>query len=223
MDKKIRILLIEDELLVAEAICALLELETGFTVVAEAATASEGIRKAQLVKPDVILLDLRLPDQPGVQIIPELLECVPQSYIIVMTAYADDQEVATAFKLGAVGCVMKTQAIAQLVEAIRAAARGQTVLTPAIAQLLLRQLHHTAPQSRHDPALSESEKQVLTFVAHAYSNKEIAKRLNLSDGTVRTHVSHILDKLHLENRTQAALYALRQGFTKLEMVSIPTG
>ncbi|HMN30059.1 MAG TPA: response regulator transcription factor [Caldilineaceae bacterium] len=214
MNQKIRVLLVEDEGIVAEAIAALLEMEPGISVVGKAVSAEMCLRKAHALRPDVILLDLRLPDRPGVDVISALVADNPTVRIVIVTGYADEEEVATALRAGAVGYVLKTQAHTDLVQAIEHAYQGRSSIPPRIAKIMLQALNPPKPPSavRH---LSEAERRILVYVAQGLENKEIARQLGLSRPTVHAHVSHILNKLELENRTQAALYAVKHGLVSL--------
>ena len=215
MGDMIRVLLVEDETIVGEAIRALLEMEEGITVIDEAETANDAVRKAQLLQPDVTLLDLRLPDRSGVEVIQEIVEEDPEARIVVLTAYADDEEVANAFRAGAVGYVLKTQAITELVKAIEDAHRGQSLLHPTIARKVLHQLNAPPQPPPAESLLSEAELRVLVFVAQGLTNRDISEQLDVSHTTVRTHISRIFHKLRLTNRTQVALYALKEGLVDL--------
>jgi two-component system, NarL family, response regulator LiaR len=216
VEKPIRVLLVEDETIVGEAICALLADEEGIQIVGEAVSAEAAIRKARLLKPDVILLDLGLPDRPGIEVIPSVLQENPHAHILILTGCMDETEVAAAFRAGAMGYVLKTQAITDLVRAIEQAAQGQSLLHPRIARIMLSTLGQPSARLPVEQALSEAEMRVLRFVAEGLSNKEIARCLGVSRMTINVHVSSILAKLNLTNRTQAALYALRQGWVTLK-------
>ena len=218
MPKTIRVLVIEDEMIVGEAIRALLEDASGIVVIDEARTAEAALRMVRQLKPDVILVDLLLPDMPGIELIEKIMAGDPRSRIVVLSAYSDDKYVAAAFQAGALGYVLKTQATADLVEAVNTAARGLSSLHPSIATKLVRQMKRTSSIIAGDLLLSEPEERVLIFIARGFSNQDIARELGLSLSTVRTHVSKILSKLELENRTQAALYALRSGMISLDHV-----
>jgi two-component system, NarL family, response regulator LiaR len=222
MEEQIRVLVVEDEKIVGEAIRALLEDEPGIQVIDEATTGDAAVRKARQLKPDVILVDLLLPDKSGVVVIEEILADDPNARILVLTAYSEDHRVTAAFQAGALGYVLKTQASTELVEAIQTAHRGLSALHPSIATKLVRQLKRPNDPPLEEPLLSEPEERVLIGVARGLSNQEIAEELGLSLSTVRTHVSKILSKLHLENRTQAALYALKKGMVLLVQVKAPT-
>jgi DNA-binding NarL/FixJ family response regulator len=210
MQEKIRVLLVEDEGIVRNAISALLDLQAEITVVGEATTAAEAVQLAQRLQPDVALVDLRLPDKRGTEVIYEILEKEPQTRILLFSAFADERELALAFAAGAIGYVCKTQSIDELVQAIHAAQRGQRS-TPKTVQ----GAGPSAPQLRatrwQGELLSEAERRVLALVAQGLTNKEIASQLGLSTKTVECHIGYILGKLRLSNRTQAALYALKYG------------
>ncbi|RIK39512.1 MAG: DNA-binding response regulator [Chloroflexi bacterium] len=220
MSKKIRVLVVEDEAIVAEAICAILETEPTIAVVGKAIDGEAAIRKTQLLHPDVILLDLHLPDKPGASVIAEITAQIPDARVVVLTAHADDCEVAATFRAGAVGYVLKTQAVTDLVRAIENAHAGLSCVPPRIARIMMNTF--TAPPVRQlmaDQPLSEAELRVLALVARGYQNKEIAHQLGISRPTVHAHVSRILSKLELGNRTQAAVYAQRLGLERIEQAA----
>lgn len=217
MSDKIRVLVVEDEAIVAEAICALLDLEPDITVVGKALDGEAAVRKAQLLRPDVVLLDLHLPDKPGATVIAEITAACSETRVVAVTGHADDAEVAATFRAGAVGYVLKTQATTDLVRAIENAHAGLSCVPPRIARIMMNTF--TAPPLRQvlaDQPLSEAELRVLALVARGYQNKEIARQLGISRPTVHAHVSRILNKLDLGNRTQAAVYAQKMGLERLE-------
>jgi two-component system, NarL family, response regulator LiaR len=220
MTEDIRVLLVEDELIVGEAIRALLEESEGIIVVDDAKTAEAAVRKARKLKPDVILVDLLLPDKPGIHVIETIMDEDPSARVLVLSAFSDDNRVAAAFQAGALGYVLKTQASEELVRAIQIAYHGQSSLHPSIATKLVRQLKRPPEPLPEESLLTEPEERVLVAVARGLSNQEIADELGLSLSTVRTHVSKILSKLHLDNRTQAALHALRKGMVDLSQVRV---
>jgi DNA-binding NarL/FixJ family response regulator len=210
MQEKIRVLLVEDEDIVRDAISALLALQEEIIVVGEATTAAEGVQMARLLHPDVALVDLRLPDKRGTEVIHEILEKEPQIRILVFTAYADERDLAAAYAAGASGYVCKTQSLYELMEAIHAARRGQYATS-----LTGNGTHPPTRPPRTGPSrgdnLSEAERRVLVLVAQGLTNKEIAAQLGISAKTIECHIGGILSKLRLNNRTQAALYALKYG------------
>lgn len=220
MSNSISVLIIEDEKIVGEALRALLEEAEGIEVIAEAPNAATGIAMARQYEPDVILVDLLLPDKSGIQVIEEIIAENRSARILVLTAFSDDSRVAAAFQAGALGYLLKTQATTELVQAIQTAARGLSSLHPAIATKLVRQLKRPVDNSPNEVALSDPEERVLVYVARGLTNQEIAEELSISLSMVRTHVSRILSKLALENRTQAAIYALKKGLLSLNEVRI---
>jgi NarL family two-component system response regulator LiaR len=212
MIETIRVLIADDYPLVRDSLRALIETEPGMEVVGQAADGIEAVLKARSLQPDVILLDLVMPRQDGIAAIAEIKREDPAARILVLTSFAEDDKVFPAIKAGALGYLLKDSSPQQLLEAIRDVHRGQSSLHPTIARKLIGELQRPAesrPPTR-DP-LSEREMEVLRLIAQGLTNQEIADKLVISGRTVRTHVSHILEKLHMANRTQAALYALREG------------
>jgi NarL family two-component system response regulator LiaR len=211
---EIQVLIADDHAIVREGLRWLISTEPGMVLVGEAADGIEAVAQARALDPDVILLDLEMPRKGGIEAIGEILESNPSARILVLTSFADDEKVFSAIKGGALGYLMKDSSPAELLRAIRDVYRGEPSLDPTIAQKLLRELHRTAqhPSPPSDTEqLTGREVEVLKLVAQGLPNKEIADRLVVSERTVRTHVGNILGKLHLANRTQAALYAIREG------------
>jgi DNA-binding NarL/FixJ family response regulator len=213
--RKIRVLVVDDEYIVSEAIAALLEMDAGITVVGHAASAEMCLWKTRSLRPDVVLLDLHLPDKPGVEVIHTLLAENPNLPILILTGYAEDHEVAAALRAGVVGYVLKTQSVSELVGAIKNAQQGRSSIPPQVAKIMLKMLQSPQVAPAATEGLSEAEQRILTYVAQGWDNKTIARQLRLAQCTVQVHVSHILSKLHLENRTQAALYAVKHGYVSL--------
>ena len=211
--KPIRILIADDHFVVREGLKALISFDPNIDVVGEAADGIEAVHQVCALKPDVILLDLVMPRQGGLDTIPYIKKENPKSRILVLTSYAEDEKVWTAIKSGAQGYLLKDAHPTQLIQAIHDVYRGQTSLHPTIANKLIAEFNN--PNRSKPNSLTNREEQVLKLVAQGYSNEEISKKLFLSKRTVATHVSNILGKLHLANRTQAALYALRQGLVSL--------
>jgi NarL family two-component system response regulator LiaR len=213
----IRVMIADDHHLVRSGFAALLQIDSEFAVVAEASDGVEAVLKARSHRPDVLLLDLLMPRLSGLDAIPQLRQDNPELRILVLTSFSDDDMVYGAIKQGALGYLLKTSTPAQLAEAIRAVHAGELTLTPGIARKVLRELDRSGgPRAAQDQGLTERELAVLGRLARGFSNQEIADALVISERTVRTHVSNILSKLHLTNRTQAALYALKGGLAKLE-------
>jgi NarL family two-component system response regulator LiaR len=213
MTEVIRLLVADDHTLVRAGLCALIGTEPGMEVVGEAADGVEVVLKARSLRPDIILLDLVMPRQGGIEAIAEIKAEDPEARILVLTSFADDDKVFPAIKAGALGYLLKDSSPQQLLQAIRDVHRGESALDPAIARKLIRELNQPPDLPRTEDPLTAREAEVLRLVAQGLSNQEIAERMVVSERTVRTHVSNILDKLHLANRTQAALYAVREGLT----------
>jgi NarL family two-component system response regulator LiaR len=207
----IRILIADDYPLVRDSLRALIETEPGMEVVGEAADGIEAVFKTRSLHPDVILLDLVMPRQDGIEAIGQIKRENPEARILVLTSFAEDDKVFPAIKTGAQGYLLKDSSPQQLLEAIRDVYRGQSSLHPTIARRLINELQQPPDLPPTKEPLSEREMEILRLVARGLTNQEIAEELVISERTVRTHVSHILEKLHLANRTQAALYAHREG------------
>jgi len=216
MTEHIRILIADDHHVIRGGLKALLETEEGIEVIGEAADGMEAVLKARSLDPDVILLDLMMPRKTGIEAIVEIKEDNPSARILVLTSFSDDDKVFSAIKAGALGYLLKETSTQELLQAIRDVYHGESSLHPAIARKLIRELNRPTTLPPADEPLTEREVEVLMQVAHGLSNQDIADSLVISERTVRTHVSNILSKLHLANRTQAALYALKEGLTSLE-------
>ncbi len=211
----IRVLIADDHPVVREGLRALLYVQPDMEVVAEAADGLEAVQRTRELRPDVILLDLLMPHMDGLAAIGEIRRELPDACILVLTSYAEDDKIARAIKAGALGYLLKDSSPYELLAAIRAVAHGEASLPPAIARKLISEFtRQPASASGSEDALSERELEVLGLLAKGLSNQEIAKALVISERTVHTHVSRILRKLHLSSRTQAALYALREGLTQ---------
>lgn len=216
MNQTIRVLIVDDHTIVRKGIRALLAEITGLEVVGEAADGQEAIALAARLNPDVILMDLGMPRLDGIEATRQIRARQPESRILVMTSFATDDKVLPAIKAGAQGYLLKESAPDDLVQAIRQIYRGESSLHPVIARKVLQEIAHPADRPPTPDPLTEREVEVLRLVAQGLSNQDIARKLHISDPTVRTHVSNIMSKLYLANRVQAALYALREGFTTLE-------
>jgi len=216
MSEEIRILTADDHAVVREGLRALIDTEPGMVLVAEAADGAEAVRKAQALNPDVVLLDLVMPRKSGIEAIGEIKRTTPSTRILVLTSFAEDDKVFPAIKAGAHGYLLKDTSPHQLLQAIREVYRGEPSMHPTIARKLMLELQRSSELPPTEEPLTEREAEVLSLVAQGLTNQEIADLLFVSERTVRTHVSNILGKLHLANRTQAALYALRKGWASLD-------
>jgi NarL family two-component system response regulator LiaR len=211
-EKPIRVLIADDHPVVRRGLSSLLNITTDMELAGEAVDGVEAIDKARLLKPDIILLDLMMPRKGGLEAISEIKQANPDARILVLTSFADDDKVFPAIKAGALGYLLKDSPPEMLLQAIHDVYRGESSLHPTIARKLIRELNQPPPDlPPTEEPLTRRELEVLRLVARGLSNQEIATELVISEGTVRIHVSNILGKLHLANRTQATLYALQGG------------
>jgi NarL family two-component system response regulator LiaR len=207
---------VDDHTIVRKGIRALLaEIET-IEVVGEASDGREAMAQAEALRPDVILMDLVMPRMDGIEATRQITTEEPSPPILVLTSFASDDKVFPAIKAGALGYLLKDSEPADLVEAIQQVHRGEPSLQPSIAQKVLQELQHPASHRPTPNPLTEREMEVLGLVAKGLSNPKVAQRLVVTEATVRTHVSNILNKLHLANRVQATLYALQEGIISLD-------
>lgn len=216
MADPIRIFHADDHALVREGVRALLSLEPDMVLIGEAEDGVSAVGQILELKPDVSLIDLQMPRKTGLQVIEEVKAAQPDARILVVTSFADDDKVFPAIKAGALGYLLKDSSPDDLLHAIRDVYSGRASLHPAIAYKVIQEINHPAELPPTDDPLTERELEILKNIAHGLTNQEIADKLVVSERTVRTHVSHILSKLHLANRTQAALYALREGYASLD-------
>jgi len=216
MGEEIRILAADDHAVVREGLRALIDTEPGMELVGEASDGAEAVGRAQAIQPDVVLLDLVMPRKSGIEAIGEIRQAAPGARILVLTSFAEDDKVFPAIKAGAEGYLLKDASPDDLLRAIREVHRGEPSMHPTIARKLMLELQRSSDLPLTEDPLTEREVEVLGLVAQGLTNQEIADRLYVSERTVRTHVSNILSKLHLANRTQAALYALRKGLASLD-------
>ncbi len=209
----IRILIADDHPVVREGLQGLLSIKPGFEVIGTAEDGEEAVLQARLLKPDVIVMDLEMPRKNGLQAIEEIKAANAQAKILVVTSFTEDKKIFAALDAGALGCLLKDSSPQELVRAIRDVYRGEMALHPAIARKLLNQQDK---QENAESSLTEREIEVIKLVAQGLDNPEIAEKLVISLPTVRSHVTNILNKLGLSNRTQAALYALRHNLVTLD-------
>jgi NarL family two-component system response regulator LiaR len=213
---QIRILISDDHAVVREGLSSFISLEPDMEIVAEAGDGIEAVEKALLLEPDIILMDIVMPRQTGIEALQQLQESNSPAKVIVLTSFAEYEQIYPAIKSGAMGYLLKDSTPGQLVQAIRDVYQGQISLSPVIARMLVEEINEPSELPLSEDPLTDREVQVLKLVAQGHTNKDIAERLVVSEGTVGTHISNILEKLHLANRTQAALYALRRGMVDLE-------
>lgn len=207
----ISVQLVDDHAIVREGLRLLLSEESDIEVVGEAGDGAESVQLAATLQPHVILMDLVMPGMDGIRAMQDIRAVSPSSQVLVLTSFSDDQRVRDAIRAGAIGYLLKDVLKADLLQAIRAAAQGQPTLHPEAQRQLMRHVTTPATRSLVDE-LTPRERDVLQLIVRGQSNKEIADSLRVTEGTVKGHVSAILSKLGVADRTQAALYAVKHGF-----------
>ena len=218
---KIRVLIVDDHAMVRQGLRTFLELQNTSTlpieVAGEASNGIEAVELARRTQPDIVLLDLMMPEMDGLQAIPKIIECSPRSRVIILTSFGEEDKVLPAIRAGAQGYLLKDIPPNELVQAVRDAYLGKVQLHPEVAKkLMLAVAAKEGPTpsraaTNSEDGLTEREQEVLRLIADGINNREIGEKLYISEKTVKTHVSSILGKLNLNDRTQAAIYALRHG------------
>lgn len=216
MTNPIRIFMADDHAIVRKGLRTLIESESDMEVVGEASDGVEAVLKVRSLQPDVILMDLVMPRQGGVEAIIEIKKENPDARILVLTSFAEEEKVFSAIKAGALGYLLKDTSPEQLLQAIHDVYRGESSLHPTIALKLIRELRQPSSLPPTNDPLTEREVEVVKLVAQGFTNQEIADTLFISERTVGNHIGSMLSKLHLANRTQVALYALREGLASLD-------
>jgi NarL family two-component system response regulator LiaR len=216
MTQVIRILVVDDHAVVREGLRALISGKPDMELVGEAGDGQEAVLLARSLRPDVILMDLVMPGKDGIQATQEIRQENSEAGILVLTSFDEDDQVFSAVKAGALGYILKDSSPQELLEAIRCVHRGEPSLHPNVARKLVLGYGQDQRAEASVDRLTEREVEVLKLVARGLSNQVIAEKLYVGEGTVRFHVGNILGKLGLENRTQAALYAVREGLVSLE-------
>ncbi len=209
----IRVLLVDDHEMVRMGLAAYLSTTDDIEVVGEAENGKEGVRLAKELKPDVILMDLVMEEMDGIEATKEILKENPQARIIVLTSFVDDEKVYPVIEAGAMSYLLKTTRAPQIAEAIRAAYKGESVLEAKVTTKMMKKMRSESEKLPHHD-LTERELEVLRLIAEGKTNQEIADQLVIGIKTVKTHVSNILAKLNVEDRTQAAIYAHRHSLVK---------
>lgn len=209
--KKLSILIADDHPVVRDGLRGMLESQPDFEVVGEAADGAQAIQLAEELKPEIVLMDLRMPQVDGVTAIREIKSSQAETQILVLTTYDSDADILRAIEAGATGYLLKDSSREELYGAIRATARGDTVLAPTVAARLVGQMRAPAEER-----LSSRELEVLQLVAEGASNKDIASRLHISQATVKSHLIHVFGKLGVSDRTAAVTVALQRGIMRLE-------
>ncbi|CAM4380550.1 response regulator transcription factor [Paenibacillus alkaliterrae] len=213
LSQPIKVLLVDDHEMVRIGLAAVLDTEDGIEVVGEASNGMDGIRLAQAYKPDVVLMDLVMDGMDGVETTAKLLELHPECKVIVLTSYLDDSKLYPVIEAGAFSYLLKTSRATEIADAIRAAARGQSVLESQVAAKMMNRFRQPKQQEQAPlhKELTEREMDVLKRVAQGRSNQEIADELFIGVKTVKFHITNIFNKLEVDDRTQAAIYAHKQG------------
>jgi len=212
----IRILIVDDHAIIRKGLLALLAEIDDFEVVGEAENGRQAVDLAATTEPDVVLMDIVMPEMDGIEATQQITRQQPEARVLALTSFASDDKLFPAIKAGALGYLLKDSDPEALIQAIRQVHRGEPSLHPRIARKVLQELGRPSPQPPAAESLTAREVEVLRSVAQGRSNQQIADEMSIAEVTVRTHVSHILNKLHLANRVQATLYALREGITSLE-------
>ena len=215
-DNPIRVLIVDDHAIIRKGVKAVLDLVEDIELVGEAENGKLAIKMDSDLHPDVILMDLMMPEMDGIACIREIKAQRPEARILVLTNFAGEDMIFPAIKAGAMGYHLKDSSPETLEEAIRQVFKGEPSLHPLIAKKVLEELHESPENQETYETLTKRELEVLNLVAQGFENKDIARQLVVSEATARTHVSNILGKLHLASRTQAALYALREGLASLD-------
>ncbi len=211
---KTRLMIVDDHEVVRMGLRAALDVEPDFTVVAEAANGREAIDKARAHRPDIVLMDVRMEGMDGIEACREVRNELPETKVLMLTSFAEEETVVAAVLAGAAGYVLKNVARARLLEALRAVAAGESLLDSKVTKGLLEKLMAARAAPDDDGELTAREREVLVLIADGATNKEIAAKLVVSDNTARNHVSHILSKLGFSRRSEAAAYAVKKGLVK---------
>ena len=207
----IRLIIVDDHPVVRDGLRGMLTAEADFQVIGEAANGTEAVALAARSQPDVVLMDLRMPEMDGVAATEQIKAQHPDMHILVLTTYDTDADILRAIEAGATGYLLKDAPREELFRAVRATARGESVLAPAVAARLMGQMRRPAEEP-----LTAREIEVLGLVAKGASNKELARQLHISEATVKSHLIHIFDKLGVSDRTAAVTTALKRGIMRLE-------
>jgi len=217
MSEAITVLLVDDHAVVRQGVRTFLETQADLSVVSEAGSGEEAVELAAQHVPDVVLMDLIMPDMDGVEATRRVKQVSPRSQVVVLTSYHEDEHIFPALKAGALSYVLKDLSAEELAAAVRKAAVGEAVLHPRVAARVIKELQGRREEGLNPfTELSERELEVLKLIADGMSNAAMAAKLVLSEKTIKGHVSNILSKLHLVDRTQAAVYAWREGIVRKE-------
>jgi two-component system, NarL family, response regulator DevR len=210
---KTRLMIVDDHEVVRMGLKAALEVEPDFTVVAEASDGREAVERARAHRPDIVLMDVRMDGMDGIEACREVRSELPETRVLMLTSFAEEETVVAAVMAGASGYVLKNVARARLLESLRAVARGESLLDSKVTKSVLEKLTAGGTAAEQDD-LTAREREVLALIAEGATNKEIAAKLVVSENTARNHVSHILSKLGFSRRSEAAAYAVKKGISK---------
>ena len=213
MEATIKILIADDHPLIRQGLRVIIEAQPDLELVGEASNGEQAVQQALTLHPDIVIMDLQMPVMDGLSATREIAQADPQAQVLVLTSFPDDDNVYTAIKAGAMGFLLKDSSADYLLDAIRTVSRGESVLHPTIARKLMQEIKKPPKLPPTTEPLTPREVQVLVCLAQGLANSQIANELSVSVRTVSAHIRNILDKLHLANRTQAALYALEQGIS----------
>jgi DNA-binding NarL/FixJ family response regulator len=214
--KPVRLLIVDDHVIVRKGIMMFLSTDPSIQIVGEAQDGQNAVERACSLRPDVILMDLVMPQGDGIEAITALKQCLPEVKILVLTTFNDDERVKATIEAGANGYLLKDADGEALLRAIRAVLRGEMPLHPSVAAHFVKNLTQPNPPQENGHPLTDREKEVLQLVTRGLTNKAMAKVLNLSRGTVKIHVSNILSKLNVSSRTEAAMVAIQKGLVSLD-------
>jgi NarL family two-component system response regulator LiaR len=214
MEAVIKVLLVDDHEMVRIGLAAVLGTEEGIEVVGEASSGAEGIRLAQQYRPDIVLMDLVMEGMDGIEATRRLLQLYPECKVIVLTSFLDDEKMYPVIEAGAFSYLLKTSRASEIAQAIRSAAKGQPILESQVASKIMHRFRQPKPAPALHEGLTEREMEVLCLIAEGKSNQETADLLFIGIKTVKFHVTNILAKLGVEDRTQAAIYAFKNGLIK---------
>jgi DNA-binding NarL/FixJ family response regulator len=207
-----RLMIVDDHEVVRMGLRAALEVEPDFTVIAEAGNGQEAFDKARAHRPDIVLMDVRMDGMDGIEACREIRNELPDTKVLMLTSFAEEETVVAALLAGAAGYVLKNVARSRLLEALRSVARGESLLDSKVTRAVLEKLtQKPVPQAEESDDLTAREREVLALIAEGATNKEIAAKLVVSENTARNHVSHILAKLGFSRRSEAAAYAVKKG------------
>lgn len=213
-EKKIRVLVADDHSVVRQGLRMFLLVQPDMEMVGEAQNGREAVALVDQLAPDVVLMDLLMPQMNGIEATAAIKAARPETQVLVLTTFLEDQRVAEAIQAGAVGFLLKEVEAEELVRAVRGAARGEPQLHPDAARMLMGLATRPKPAPERSAVLTERERDVIALLAEGWSNKQIARELSISETTVKGHVANILGKLELADRTQAAVYAVRHGLAR---------